>query len=117
MSRQQTAEQIALLKERVTKLETLVNTLMNQPHPSDVASSWRARLKKLGSPYKVFVMDINPPNHFADGTIHIHRVTCSNPDKFLIVKNGQARGVVRRKDTIEKWISSMEDKNEIESSE
>lgn len=110
MTRNEINKQFALLKERLDILEQKVQRLESAPSASDLASSWRARLQKLRSEFRILAVDINRPRTYSDGTVHIHRVISSDPNHFMVIRKGDARGVIRKRVTIEKWITQMEQK-------
>lgn len=108
MTRSEINKQFALLKERIATLETKVSVLESSPTASDLAASWRARLQKMNSLWRILAVDINRPSCFADGRVHVHRVISSDPHHFMVLRRGEDRGVIRKKETIERWILKLE---------
>lgn len=107
-------EKIALLEQRVKSLESALNKfLKSKEEPerpaSDRAATWRKRLQKLGSEYKVFTIN-RGQKPLANGYYLVARVEDSDPDHFIVTspEHEHNYGVRRLGITIEQWIAEME---------
>jgi hypothetical protein len=100
---------IRLLEARLESLEAALERYRTDKteSPADVAARWRKRLQHVGSPYRVFTLDVNA-TPLKNGEYLIRRVLQSRGDMFIVAKQQTNSGVIRKRATIEKWIEDLE---------
>lgn len=105
---QELENKVRFLEQKIGRLEQ-ARERYNQS-PEEFAAECRERLERLGSPYRVWVKNLNITKPLNNGKVPIYRVTKADPEYFIIAELTKSVGTVASKGAIKARLDELEAK-------